>query len=95
VPYSLRIKRSALREIAALSKPERLRVMAAIDDLAATPHVGKLLKGSFSGLRRIRVGAYRIVYEINEGQVSILVLRVAHRKEVDRRARVTGKSGET
>jgi len=84
VSYSLKIKRSALKEIKALAKPERLRIVEAIDHLPETPHVGKLLKGDFSGLRRLRVGAYRIVYEINEGEVTVLVVRVAHRKQVYR-----------
>jgi mRNA interferase RelE/StbE len=46
------------------------------------PHVGKLLKGEFSGLWRIRAGEYRVIYEINEGQVLVLVVRVAHRKQL-------------
>jgi len=46
--------------------------------------VGKLLKGDFSGLRRIRVGDYRIIYEINETKIVVLVLRVAQRKEAYR-----------
>lgn len=82
--YSLKIKRSALKEIQALPKPERLRIVEAIDRLTENPHVGKLLKGDLSGLRRIRAGAYRVVYEINEEQVVVLVLRVAHRKNVYR-----------
>ena len=82
--YSLQIKRSALKELERLPKPERQRLVEAIDLLAENPHVGKLLKGEFSGLRRIRVGAYRVIYEINEGQVLILILRVAHRKQVYR-----------
>lgn len=84
MPYSLQIKQSALKEIERLPKPDRQRIIAAIDQLAANPHVGKLLKGDHSGLRRIRVGDYRAIYEINEGQVLILVLRVAHRKQVYR-----------
>ncbi len=81
MPYSLTIKKSALKEMQALPKTDRIRLVAAIDDLAENPHVGKLLKGNLSGLRRLRVGAYRVVYEINENQVRVLVLRVAHRKE--------------
>ena len=82
--YSLQIKQSALKEIQSLPKPERLRLIAAIDQLVTNPHVGKLLKGDFSGLRRIRVGVYRVIYEINEGQVLVLVLRIAHRKQAYR-----------
>lgn len=84
MPYLLQIKQSAIKEIQQLPKSDRQRIIAAIDQLAENPHVGKLLKGDYSGLRRIRVGDYRAIYEINEGVVLVLVLRVAHRKEVYR-----------
>lgn len=82
--YSLQIKQSALKELQRLPKPDRQRLIEAIDQLMDNPHVGKLLKGEFSGLRRIRAGDYRVIYEINEGQVQVLVVRVAHRKQVYR-----------
>lgn len=82
MPYSLKIKQSALKEIQRLDKPDRKRLVEAIDRLTDNPHIGKLLKGEHSGLRRIRIGTYRVIYEINEGAVLILVLRVAHRKHV-------------
>ena len=82
--YSLQIKRGAQKELEKIARPDRQRLIDAIDQLAENPHVGKLLKGEFSGLRRVRVGDYRLIYEINEGQVLILVLRVAHRKQIYR-----------
>jgi mRNA interferase RelE/StbE len=84
VPYSLRIKQSAFKELQRIDKKEWMRVISAIDQLAENPHIGKLLKGELSGLRRIRSGNYRVIYEINEGEVTILVLRIAHRKQVYR-----------
>lgn len=84
MPYLLQIKQSALKEIQRLPKTDRQRIIVAIDQLAENPHVGKLLKGDYSGLRRIRVGDYRAIYEINEDVVLILVLRVAHCKQVYR-----------
>ncbi len=84
MPYLLRIKQSALKEIQRLNKSDRIRLIEAIDNLTENPHIGKLLKGDFSGLRRLRVGSYRVIYEINEGEVLILILRVAHRKDVYR-----------
>ncbi len=84
VLYSLKIKQSALKELQKINKQARTRVIAAIEQLAENPHIGKLLKGEFSGLRRIRSGNYRVIYEINEGEVLILVLRIAHRKQVYR-----------
>ena len=82
--FSLKIKSSALKELKQINKPERLRIMDAIEKLPDNPWVGKSLKGELTGLRRIRVGAYRVVYEIQEQQVIILVARVAHRKEIYR-----------
>jgi len=84
VLYSLRIKQSAFKELRRLDKKERVRIIAAIDQLAENPHIGKLLKGEFTGLRRIRSGNYRVIYEIKEGELLVLVLRIAHRKEIYR-----------
>ena len=82
--YSLRIKRSAAKAIAKIARPERLRVIAAIDRLQDEPHAGGVLKGEFSGLRRLRVGHYRIGYEVIRDELVILVVRIGHRRDVYR-----------
>ncbi len=82
--FSLQIKSSAAKELKLINKPERRRVVAAIDQLPANPYIGKSLKGELSGLRRIRAGDYRVIYEIYEQQVVILIVRVAHRKDAYR-----------
>jgi len=80
----VKIKSSAFKELKRINKPDRIRIIAAIDQLPANPWLGKSLKGELSGLRRIRVGDYRVVYEIYEQQVMILVVRIAHCKDVYR-----------
>lgn len=82
--YSLRIKGSASKSLARLPKPDRLRLIEAIDRLREEPLAGGALKGEFSGLRRLRVGNYRIIYEVIREQLTILVVRVGHRREVYR-----------
>jgi mRNA interferase RelE/StbE len=84
VRCSIQIKKSALKELRKLPPSERPRLIAAIDQLADQPYTGKLLKGDLSGLRRLRVGNYRIIYEVDDGKVLILILRVAHRKRIYR-----------
>jgi len=45
---------------------------------------GTQLKGDLTGLRRIRAGQYRIIYEIQKDELIILVVRTGHRKEIYR-----------
>ena len=84
VAYSVRIKRSAARELARIAKPARERIAGAIDDLAGNPFTGAALKGELRGLRRIRVGEYRIVYEVQDADLVVLMIRVRHRGDVYR-----------
>ena len=82
--YSLKIKGSAAKEIERLPPEDRSRVVAAIDGLKEHPHLGTLLKGQLTGLRRIRVGRYRVIYEVQDDVLVVLVLRVGHRRDVYR-----------
>ena len=59
-------------------------IFEAIDRLADNPAAGIRLKGEFEGLWRVREGDYRIIYELRQQEVTVLVLRVAHRKEAYR-----------
>ena len=85
MPYRLEIKDSARKQIVRLPKPDQRRVMAAIADLADTPRPDGVRKivGADSAYR-IRVGDYRIVYEIHNRVLTVYVVRVGHRKDVYR-----------
>ena len=82
--YSLQIKRSAAKSLSKITKNDRIRLIEAIDRLREEPNAGGVLKGEFAGLRRLRVGSYRIVYEVIDEQLVILVVRIGHRKDVYR-----------
>ena len=84
VSYSVRIKKSAAKELARLPRDVRERLIEAIDKLGEEPLTGALLKGGLRGLRRLRVGDYRIVYEVLDGELIVLVVRVAHRRKAYR-----------
>ena len=83
--FSIRIKDSAAKELRRVAGPDRARLVAAIDRLAETPHLGAALKGDLRGLRRLRVGDYRVVYEVRDEELVVLVIRVAHRRDAYRR----------
>ena len=82
--YSIRIKGSATKELGRLAKPARERIIEAIDRLAENPFLGNALKGELRGLRRIRVGEYRVLYEMQDDALIVLVIRVAHRRNAYR-----------
>ncbi len=84
VSYSIKIKSSAAKALRRINVKERARLVQAIDRLADEPSAGGALKGEFGGLRRLRIGRYRIIYEAIHQELTILVVRVGHRKEVYR-----------
>ena len=78
--YSARIKVSAVNSLKKIASKDRERLVAAIDTLATSPAAGGVLKGEFAGLRRLRAGDYRFVYDVNDGELVVLVIRIGRRQ---------------
>jgi mRNA interferase RelE/StbE len=83
--YRVEIARRALKSLQALPRAEQQRVRAAIELLADTPRPPGCvaLKGETSAYR-VRVGNYRVVYEIHDRRLLIQVVRIGHRRQVYR-----------
>ena len=77
-------KGSAVKVMERIAKADRARLVEAIDRLSENPFLGSALKGESRGLRRLRIGDYRVLYELQHGELVVLVVRVAHRLEVYR-----------
>ena len=82
--YTIEISTSAAKAVDRLEKANRLRIVGAIELLGVDPRPpgAKMLRGGEHGRWRVRVGDYRIVYGIEDDRLLVLVLRVAHRREV-------------
>jgi len=82
--YSLRIKRSAVKEIEALPPKDRRRVVVRIESLAndARPPGSEKLSGEEK--YRLRQGDYRILYEIIDADLVVTVVKVGNRRDVYR-----------
>jgi mRNA interferase RelE/StbE len=85
--YRIRILDDAARELEALDRPagrrvvKRIRWLAAnLDDLAPEP-----LTGDLEGFCKLRVGDYRVLYEILHQEQTIVIHQVGHRREIYRR----------
>lgn len=83
--YELLFERRAERDYGRLSGELLRRVSVAIDSLATEPRPKGAAKLAGRGDYRVRVGHWRIVYEIDDSRRRIVVIRVAHRSDVYRR----------
>ena len=82
--YSVRFSSDAKKGLGRLPGKMQKRVLAAALALETNPRPHNVKKLVGRGYWRIRVGDYRLVYEIHEQEVLVMVIRVAHRKDVYR-----------
>ncbi len=83
--YRIEVKRSAAGTLKKIPKADRKRIAEKIDSLTEgppNPDTTKM-KGD-NPFHKIRVGDYRIIYEIQEDDLLILVVRIGHRKDIYR-----------
>jgi mRNA interferase RelE/StbE len=81
VAYEVRLRRSVQKELDAFPERKYEKVAAAITALEQNPRPRRVKKLADSGLWRIRVGQYRLVYAIDDEAQLIIAVRVARRKE--------------
>ena len=82
--YSIEIKRSAAKELSQLPPKDRGRIVARIQALADDPRPVGAEKRSGQDRYRVRQGAYRILYEIEDQVLRIMVVKIGHRRDVYR-----------
>ena len=79
--YKIRYKKSVIKEFKKLDLPIRIRIFNKIENtLSKTPKQFPLLRDRFAGLRKFRIGPYRVIFSILDDEVWIL--RMGHRREV-------------
>jgi mRNA interferase RelE/StbE len=81
VSYQLTLKGSAQKEFMRLPPQVRAQVAARLDLLQQNPRPAgaQALSGQLTGLLRIRVGDYRVVYAVDDDARSVIITRVRHR----------------
>ena len=80
--YSIQILRRAQKELAQLPKQVYERIKIGILNLSQEPRPQGCKKLSGREGWRIRVGDYRVIYEINDSQQSLTILHIGHRRDV-------------
>jgi len=79
--YEIKLKRAARRQLDALSERDYQKVAGVISGLAQNPRPQNVKKLSDSGLWRIRIGRFRVVYAIDDTARLVNIARVARRRE--------------
>jgi len=83
--YDIEFSARAYRQFGKLDVQTRTRLAPAIEALADEPRLaGVAVLVGGEGLYRIRVGAYRVVYAIEDQRLVVLVVKVGHRRDVYR-----------
>jgi mRNA interferase RelE/StbE len=83
--YSIHLAKEAESDLESLHKSGRklfMRILTKIESLSENPREGKPLVGNHKGEFSLRVGNYRIVYEIDTAKHIVYILTVKHRKHV-------------
>ncbi|WP_047864632.1 type II toxin-antitoxin system RelE family toxin [Rubrobacter aplysinae] len=83
--YRLEVVRRAQKQLARIQVQDRERIMDGIDAIADDPKSpGSTKLQGYTDTWYVRVGDYRIIYELDEVAGEIIVIRVAHRREACR-----------
>jgi mRNA interferase RelE/StbE len=80
--FEIRFTQRFLKNIKVLDREVQVRILREINILKANPYVGKPLRGEWKGIYSLRIGDYRVLYQIKKNEVFLLV--VGHRKRVYR-----------
>lgn len=84
--YSLVFKKSVAKDLRKIPNNDVKRVLKSIELLCENPRADGCIKLSGQELYRIRQGAYRIVYQIQDTELIIQVIKIAHRSVVYKKA---------
>jgi mRNA interferase RelE/StbE len=80
--YSLTFKKSVAKDLRSIPKKDIKRILKCVEHLCTDPRAEGCIKLSGQERYRVRQGIYRIIYEIQETELVIMVVKVAHRSVV-------------
>ena len=86
--YQVELRPSVLKRLRSIPRKDLRRLKIKIEEIALNPpdHRSTKMKGE-NPFHRVRSGHYRIIYEIQENRLVILIVRIGHRKDVYKKIR--------
>jgi mRNA interferase RelE/StbE len=82
--YEIVLRKSVLKDLNRIPKPDVKRILAAIRTLAGNPRPPQALKLTAQEKYRLRCGIYRVLYSIEDDRLIVTVVKVRHRRDAYR-----------
>lgn len=83
--YKLLFDDKVAKDMKNIDRQWQVKIINAIKEkLPENPYIGKKLVGDLSPYYRLRVGDFRVIYEILEDKIIVVILKIKHRKEIYR-----------
>ena len=82
--FRIEIKKSVFKILKKIPREDQIKITQSIHQLAVNPRHQHSIKLASSPYFRIRCGGYRIIYEILDDKLIVIILKVGHRREVYR-----------
>ncbi|CAC9455874.1 mRNA interferase RelE [uncultured Gammaproteobacteria bacterium] len=81
--YRLSFDDKVIKDLRKINKSWQARIIKSVKTkLVENPHLGKKLVGNLSPYYRYGVGNYRVLYEINDEEITVFVVKIKHRKNI-------------
>ncbi len=84
--YKIAFKKSVAKDLRKITNPDIKRILGRIDELADDPRGPGCTKLSAQERYRVRVGFYRIIYEVQDAELVVQIVKVGHRSHVNKSA---------
>lgn len=82
--YRVVFTRHVQNELEKLKKADRDRIVVEFIHLRRNPYYGKELEGKYRGLRLVKVGKIKVIYEVYKKQLVVLVVKMGSQRDLDR-----------
>ena len=80
--FDIEFRRSVEKELKSIPKKDQIRILKRIDDLATEPRPPSCKKLSGQERYRIRQGNYRVLYEIQDVRLVVVIVKVGNRRDI-------------
>ncbi len=83
--WKIKIDTTAIKYLNKIDKNIQEKLITGIDNLSSIDNprkIGKALQGKYVGFWRYRIGDYRLICEIQDKIITILIIKIGHRKDV-------------